>query len=177
MNSSSQDLGKHPCGSQPEADTGATAALATRVEGLSDSVRAHIRNIGLRPEAIQALENLPHPLDLQLLMANCHARGFREGLDASGIDLVRQMAAESVKWDRANLEAVPADYTGPGFSFGQYWRHRLAISLSWQAFCADPENSPALANLTDGAQRQDGPVHSPGMTPDLPAPTQQGADQ
>lgn len=86
--------------------------------------------------------------------------------------LIRQMAAAAVKWDEENLAAIPDGRAlEPSFSVGRYWRDRVAISRSWQAFCADPINHPGRKNLTpDGAER----VHTGPLSAARAEPKQNG---
>lgn len=148
----SQDPGHHPCGEQPDPALGATAALAPcPFCGPGNSIPGYWFD-----DATQAW---------RVSCGRCGSgTGFRPrwsesdaakawntrgdvAAPARELDLVRQMAAEGVKWDQERLDAIPKDYVGPGFTVGQYWRDRLSISKSWQAFCADPINHPGVTNL------------------------------
>jgi hypothetical protein len=73
---------------------------------------------------------------------------------AEELRLIRQMAAESLRWDKENLAAIPTGYDGVGFTVQRYWSDRVKLSASWAAFCADPVNHPGRKNLAiDGAER------------------------
>lgn len=86
-----------------------------------------------------------------------HPVSAPENADCEALALIRRMAAEKVKFDQENYDAIPKDYVGLGFTVEQYWRARLQIAKSWQAFCADPLNHPGRKSLSaDGPKGQDG---------------------